>query len=309
MRVNIDYLSEFVHLAGSLSFRRTAEHFYVSRSVISRHLHALEESLGTVLLERTAQGVALTEAGKVFLQDAQTVLRDWELARTRVQSVSGDGDKLVRVGYLRNAARPFLAHFVQSMAHHHPEVHLSLLCMEYQEARQAMEDGAVDIAIGINVNESLSNNYRSTLIYEDRFVAACSRSHAVAKGESVTLDALRDVKCLVPDSYVAAGLASVASELIDDDALAESESVYRDMDLLYLKLQTEECVAFVSGLNAAMFEGSLAILPIEGLDTRFTVSAYYHDGFEGAAYGLCRDEFKACRRFLAEELPDVPHWR
>lgn len=259
--MNIDYLSEFVHLAGSLSFRRTAEHFYVSRSVISRHLHALEESLGTVLLERTAQGVALTEAGKVFLQDAQTVLRDWELACTRVKAVSGDGDKLVRVGYLRNAARPFLAHFVQSMAHHHPEVHLSRCAWSTRRPDRPWRTAPWTIAIGLNVNESLSNNYRSTLVYEDRFVAACSRSHPVAKGDSVTLDALRDVKCLVPDSYVAAGLASVASELIDDDALAEPESVYKDMDLLYLKLQTEECVAFVSASTRPCSKGRWRYFP------------------------------------------------
>lgn len=306
--MNIDYLTEFVYLANSLNFRRTAEHFYVSRSVISRHLHALEESLGTVLLERTAHGVRLTEAGSVFLQDAQTVLRDWDLACSRVQAVSGTADKLVRVGYLRNAARPFLARFVQGMAKNHPEIHLSLLCMEYQEARQALADGAVDVAIGLNVDKSITRNYRSTLIYEDCFVAACSHSLPLAQsGGCVTLEALRDQKCLVPDSYVAAGLASVASELIDEEMHAESESVYRDMDLLYLKLQTEECVAFVSSLNAAMFEGSLEILPIEGLDTSFSVSAYYHDDFLGTAYEFCRSEFEACRLLLASEPPAVLH--
>ena len=103
--MNIDHLNEFIYLADSLSFRRTAEHFYVSRSVISRHLNALEKSLGAVLLERTAKGVQLTEAGKVFLQEAQTIVRDWNLARTRVQAVSGAANKLVRVGYLRNGAR------------------------------------------------------------------------------------------------------------------------------------------------------------------------------------------------------------
>lgn len=46
--MNFEYLDEFVHLARSLSFRRTAEHFFVSRSVISRHMAALEESLGAL---------------------------------------------------------------------------------------------------------------------------------------------------------------------------------------------------------------------------------------------------------------------
>lgn len=58
--MNIESLSEFAYLADTLSFRRTAEHFYVSRSVISRHLAALEDALGVVLLERNARGVELT---------------------------------------------------------------------------------------------------------------------------------------------------------------------------------------------------------------------------------------------------------
>ena len=305
--MNIDHLNEFIYLADSLSFRRTAEHFYVSRSVISRHLNALEKSLGAVLLERTAKGVQLTEAGKVFLQEAQTIVRDWNLARTRVQAVSGAANKLVRVGYLRNGARPFLARFVRSMAQHNPEVRLSLLCMGYHEARQAMEEGSIDVMLGINVDKALSRNYRSTFIYEDRFVAVCRCAHPLAQGsDAVMLDALRDQKCLVPDSYVAAGLAPIVNELVDEGALSESEGLYDDMDLLYLKIQTEECVAFVSSLNAAMFEGSLVILPVEGPDMSFTVSAYYHHGFAGTAFELCKAEFEECQRFLASSTPDIP---
>lgn len=145
--MNFEYLDEFIHLAHSLSFRRTAEHFFVSRSVISRHMSALEESLGALLFVRDTRGVELTEAGKVFLQEAQSLLRGWELARERVQAVSGTGDKLVRIGYLRNGARPFLVKFVNCMAQEYPHIRLSLLCMNYNESRQAMEEHNVDAAI------------------------------------------------------------------------------------------------------------------------------------------------------------------
>ena len=114
--MNIESLSEFAYLADTLSFRRTAEHFYVSRSVISRHLAALEDALGAVLLERNAHGVELTQAGKVFLSEAQAILRAWNLAQQRVRAASAAGNTLVRVGYLRNGARPFLAKFVKAMA-------------------------------------------------------------------------------------------------------------------------------------------------------------------------------------------------
>ncbi len=306
--MNLEYLDEFIHLAHSLSFRNTAEHFYVSRSVISRHLAALEESLGAILLERGARGVQLTEAGAVFLQEAQAMLRSWDLAQAHVRAAANASDELVRIGYLRNGARPFLVRFVKRMTHDHPEVHLSLLCMGYHEARQAMEEHSIDIMLGINVERSLSRNYRSTPIYEDRFVVACSRTNPLARLDEVMFDDLRDQKVLVPDSYIAAGLGPQARELIDDETLAECEGLYENMDQLYLTIQTEECAAFVSNLNASMFASSLKILPIKDMDTTFTISAYYHDSFTGIACELCRQSLEECKLALAQEAPETFCW-
>ncbi len=274
--MNLEYLDEFIHLAHSLSFRNTAEHFYVSRSVISRHLAALEESLGAILLERGARGVQLTEAGAVFLQEAQAMLRSWDLAQAHVRAAANASDELVRIGY--------------------------------HEARQAMEEHSIDIMLGINVERSLSRNYRSTPIYEDRFVVACSRTNPLARLDEVMFDDLRDQKVLVPDSYIAAGLGPQARELIDDETLAECEGLYENMDQLYLTIQTEECAAFVSNLNASMFASSLKILPIKDMDTTFTISAYYHDSFTGIACELCRQSLEECKLALAQEAPETFCW-
>ncbi len=305
--MNIESLSEFAYLADTLSFRRTAEHFYVSRSVISRHLASLEDALGAVLLERDAHGVELTPAGRVFLGEAQALLRAWDQAQQRVRAASAAGSTLVRVGYLRNGARPFLAKFVKAMTRKHPDVHLSLSCMGYQQARIAMEEHTIDVMLGINVDPSLTKNYRSTLIYKDYFVAACGHSHPLAGcADGVTFDDLREQRLVVPDSYVSAGLAKLVGQLVDEKALSESGELYQDIDMLNLKIQTEDVIAFVSNLNTLMFEESLAILPIVGIDTGFSISAYYHDGFDGAAYEACRAEFEACQRLLAATTPKVP---
>ncbi len=307
--MNLDYLNEFVYLANTLNFRLTAEHFFVSRSVISRHLAALEESLGAVLIERSARGIELTEAGKVFYQEAQGVLKSWNLAKERVRAMTQPSSKLVRIGYLRNGARPFLVRFVKHMTTEYPEINLSLQCMNYQEARQAMNEHGVDVVLGINVDSSLSQNYRSTMIYRDRFVITCSHSHPLARFEDgISLDDLRDHKVLVPDSYISAGLGPDVRSLIDDETLAECEEIYQDMDLLYLKIQTEECAAFVSNMNAVMFDGPLKILPMKDIDTAFTISAYYHNDFTGDAFDLCQQGFEECKRALAAEAPELFRW-
>lgn len=305
--MNIDHLKEFVYLADSLNFRKTADHFYVSRSVISRHMAALEEALGTRLLQRDTRGVKLTDAGEVFHRDAITLLRDWDIARDRVKSLQGEGDKLVRIGYLRNGARPFLVRFVNHMAQEHPEIHLSLLCMDYNELRRALDEHAVDVALGINVDPSLSRNYRATRVYRDCFFALCSRSHPLAKrGGPVALEDLRDQKLLIPESYILTGLGPLVEELVDDQTLAATQSFYSDLDLLYLKIQTEGFVAFVSSLNAAMFDDYLAVLPFQDIQTDFVISAFYHDDFHGNAYELCREGFLWCRDAIEDDHAAPP---
>lgn len=75
--MNIDHLIEFLYLAETLSFKRTADYFYVSRSVISRHLAALEDSLGVKLVDRGNQSVKLTEAGEVFSKEVCVMLKSY----------------------------------------------------------------------------------------------------------------------------------------------------------------------------------------------------------------------------------------
>ena len=75
--MNINHLIEFIYLAETLSFKRTADYFYVSRSVISRHLSTLEDMLGVKLLDRGNQSVRLTEAGEAFYQDVLVLLKSY----------------------------------------------------------------------------------------------------------------------------------------------------------------------------------------------------------------------------------------
>lgn len=201
--MNVNHLIEFIYLAETLSFKRTADYFYVSRSVISRHLAAIEDVLGVKLVERGNRSVQLTEAGKVFYREMQTVLRAYSTAVDRTREAGEATSRTVRIGYLKNAARPIIVQFVRYMNHNHPEVHLELTCMEYSELRRAMDEGTVDIALAVNVDPSISRNYRSTEIYKDRFFAVMSKDHPLAsRTKGVDIAELPKEKLLLPDSFM-----------------------------------------------------------------------------------------------------------
>ena len=297
--MNINHLIEFIYLAETLSFKKTADYFYVSRSVISRHLAAIEEIIGVKLIERGNQSVRLTEAGKVFHKEAQAVLRAYAKAVDRARDAGKVTDKLVRIGYLKNAARPVIVKFARFMNHEHPDIKLDMTIMDYSALRHALEDGTVDVALAVNVHPSVSRNYRSTPIYTDRFYAIMSKDHALAaRSEGVAMSDLAQEKLLLPDSFAYAGLSELIDKLVDSKSQAMTYEYYSDIDTLYLKVQADCYVAFSSGLNNAMFGNRLAVVPIVGIDSSFKVSAFYRDDFVGELFVACRSGFEACRNAI-----------
>lgn len=304
--MDIKYIDEFLYIAETLSFKQTAEHFYVSRSVISRHISALEAAVGVRLLERDSHAVRLTRAGEVFQREAQMLSRAWQMAIERTRQAD-DGDYvLVRIGYLRNAARPVLAHFVRAMEGFHPDVKLSLACMDHRELVQAIADQAVDIALAVNVDAKLSRNYRFTPIYHDHFTVVCAKDHPLAaKAEGITLDDLYDQTLLLPDSFVYGRTAEFIRDLTDEETMHVSRSSYSDADMLTLKVETEGVLAFSSTRNNEIFHDRLAVLPLLGIDTGFNVSAFYREGFEDGAYDACREVFEWCHDSMCTWYPDL----
>lgn len=64
----------FVHLADLGSFTRVAEHTNTSKSMISKEISRLEDTLGARLLHRSTRNVQLTHIGQGYLQRAREIL-------------------------------------------------------------------------------------------------------------------------------------------------------------------------------------------------------------------------------------------
>jgi len=75
----------FVRLAELGSFTRVAEQTNHSKSMISKEISRLEQSLGTRLLHRSTRNVRLTQLGEGYLQKAREVLEKLEQADHFVQ--------------------------------------------------------------------------------------------------------------------------------------------------------------------------------------------------------------------------------
>ena len=78
-------LRTFAAVAEEGHLTRAAERLHISQPAVSGQIKALEQELDARLFERSSRGVALTEAGRVFLVHAKVVLADAERARHAVR--------------------------------------------------------------------------------------------------------------------------------------------------------------------------------------------------------------------------------
>ncbi|HVR49253.1 MAG TPA: LysR family transcriptional regulator, partial [Pseudorhodoferax sp.] len=81
-------LQQFIVLAEELHFGRAAARLHMSQPPLSQALARLEERLGVRLLDRAGKAVALTEGGRVFLDEARALLRQQEQAVLHTRAAS-----------------------------------------------------------------------------------------------------------------------------------------------------------------------------------------------------------------------------
>src|SRR5688500_20412344 len=81
------------------SFSAAADALHFTQSAVSQQIAALEREAGTTLVQRSARGVRLTEAGEAVVRHAEAIMARLAEADAALEAIAG-----LRGGRLRTAA-------------------------------------------------------------------------------------------------------------------------------------------------------------------------------------------------------------
>jgi DNA-binding transcriptional LysR family regulator len=95
--LELRHLRYFVALADAGSFTRAAEQIFIAQPTLSQQIRRLEEIVGAPLLQRRREGLRLTPAGRVLLDESRNVLALAGQAVTRTRHAAGLGRPQLRV--------------------------------------------------------------------------------------------------------------------------------------------------------------------------------------------------------------------
>jgi Bacterial regulatory helix-turn-helix protein, lysR family len=79
------HLRYFIEVARSLHVRRAAERLHIAQPALTQNIQQLESELGVELFHRESRHLRLTEAGQVFLVEAEQSLRQFDHAQKTAQ--------------------------------------------------------------------------------------------------------------------------------------------------------------------------------------------------------------------------------
>jgi DNA-binding transcriptional LysR family regulator len=94
--VELRHLRYLVAVADAGTFTHAAERMFIAQPTLSQQIRRLEEMVGTPLLHRRRDGIQLTEAGSVLLEESRTVLSLLDHGVTRSRQAAGLGRPRLR---------------------------------------------------------------------------------------------------------------------------------------------------------------------------------------------------------------------
>src|SRR5271166_3644693 len=97
--VGLRHLRSFVVFADELHFARAAANLHVSQPALSQTIRQLETATGLQLLRRTTRAVELTDAGRMFREDAIGVLASFDETMERALDMAAGRRGKLHIGY------------------------------------------------------------------------------------------------------------------------------------------------------------------------------------------------------------------
>ena len=187
-------LEYFIAVSEQPNFTKAAKQFYISQTAVTLQIKALEEELGVTLFQRTNRKVALTPAGKTFLDDARAIIRRAKDAAERAKKADTGLTGHLNFGYIKGYEKNFLPDVLSEFHTTYPNISLSL----YRDNVAELYDGifSQDFDLIFNILYSFDDmedmkEMEYVLLKEYPLLAVMPVSHPLSHRTSIRREELK----------------------------------------------------------------------------------------------------------------------
>jgi len=166
--MNTRYLASFCTVAERGSLSAAARQLGLANATLAEQIRSLETELGTKLIMRRGQGVALTAAGLAVLEQARSIVEQVESLRHRAQLGRPVGR--LRVGAISTALVALLPGALQRLAARYPDIELTVAPGTSAGLFMMLERGDIDCALMVEPPFAIPKGFKWRRVRDEPLV-------------------------------------------------------------------------------------------------------------------------------------------
>ncbi|CAN5490289.1 LysR substrate-binding domain-containing protein [soil metagenome] len=141
------WLEDFVSLAETRSFSRSAQLRHVTQPAFSRRIQALEGWAGTDLVDRSAYPTRLTPAGQTLYGQAIEMLQSLQSTRAMLRGHSAAAHDVIEFAVPHTLAFTFFPAWATTLREHFGPIKSRLIALNVHDAVLRLVEGSCDVLI------------------------------------------------------------------------------------------------------------------------------------------------------------------
>jgi len=192
MQNRLNGMRVFAQVVDAGSFSAAAEKLGMSKSLVSRHVSALEKSLAVKLLNRSTRKLSLTEAGALYYEHCARIVAEALLAEQRLTEAQSEPAGLVKVTATPAFAVRHVLPALPDFYRQYPQIRVQLSC-----SNRALELGEAGFDLGIRVTFKPAPELVARKLADNRSVLCATPDYLKKHGTPRRIDDLRKHECVL----------------------------------------------------------------------------------------------------------------
>ena len=189
--MDITHCKEFLVLASRLNFTEAAAELNMTQPALSKHVSALEKEFGARLLDRNPRNLQLTEAGRIFVENAADIVDRYERTKHLIATIRER--TLLVDGHFGDTDISSFISMATLIARESFDTYVTVCGKTTGSYIERLKTGEIDLFIGyIDPDEARQAGLTVQTVFKDPLNAVMDSRHRLAHRTSITLDDLRN---------------------------------------------------------------------------------------------------------------------
>lgn len=261
-------LKVFQTVAHKLSFTKAATELFITQPAVTKHIHELEQHLGTALFKRNGNSISLTPSGEVVLRYAEKIFETYTALESELAQLNDITSGNLRIGASTTIAQNILPKILALFKKAYPKISYTFTQANTDSISLQVIAEKIDIAL------VEGNSHFPQLAYEpfakDEIVLVTRSNGSLAKKAEIAPQELLEIPLVLREAgsgTLDVVLRALAEAKINPKEL-RVETRFQSSGSIKQYLLHSDTAAFLS-IQSVLKElkyNELSVIDVEGLD-------------------------------------------